>query len=249
MGYSIFIANNDKSKVLELPVIPSELPELNYSIENESFKSYSNGEYNFIKEQGLYYFTLESWLPVRKYSFAKSDVMAKDVLDLLDYAVVNKQFIQVVIINSDGSTYVNNKFSIESGFKYKVRLNGDYEYSLPLKQYREYSKEVYVLGWNKDATGWWYCTNVENYQYYKSCWQLIDTQWYYFNDRGYAIHDTWLLWKNIWYYFRTNCQMCYSEWKKINGKWYCFAKNGALYVNCTTPDGYKVDSNGAWIES
>ena len=126
MGYDIYIANKDKSKVLQLPIIPAELPELNYSIENESFKSYQNGEYNFIKEQGLYYFTLESWLPVKKYSFAKSDVMAKDVLDLLDYAIVNKQYIQIVIIKSDGSTYVNNKFSIES-LNYSVKRNGDFK--------------------------------------------------------------------------------------------------------------------------
>lgn len=248
MGYSIFIANNDKTKVLELPIIPSELPGINPSISNEEFETYDNGTFNFIKKNGLYTLTIESWLPTKSYYFAKSAYLAKDFIELFNNALNNSQYIQVVIINSDGSTYVNDKFSIESGFNYSVNHRGDYNYSLPLKQYREYSKEVYVLGWNKNATGWWYCTNVEEYQYYRSCWQLIDTQWYYFNDKGYAIHDTWLLWKNVWYYFRSNCQMCYSEWKKINGKWYCFAKNGALYVNCTTPDGYKVDSNGAWIE-
>ena len=244
MGYDIYIANKDKSKVLQLPIIPAELPELNYSIENESFKSYQNGEYNFIKEQGLYYFTLESWLPVKKYSFAKSDVMAKDVLDLLDYAIVNKQYIQIVIIKSDGSTYVNNKFSIES-LNYSVKRNGDFNYSLGVKQYRETTKEAYVLGWNLNSTGWWYCYDYDNYKWYANEWQYIDNQWYYFNESGYAIQNQWFLYKNKWYWFTDKCQMWNNEWLKINERWYYFYPDGSLAVNTITPDGYRVDSTGA----
>lgn len=244
MGYDIYIANKDKSKVLQLPIIPAELPELNYSIENESFKSYQNGEYNFIKEQGLYYFTLESWLPVKKYSFAKSDVMAKDVLDLLDYAIVNKQYIQIVIIKSDGSTYVNNKFSIES-LNYSVKRNGDFNYSLGVKQYRETTKEAYVLGWNLNSTGWWYCYDYDNYKWYANEWQYIDNQWYYFNESGYALQNQWFLYKNKWYWFTDKCQMWNNEWLKINERWYYFYPDGSLAVNTITPDGYRVDSTGA----
>lgn len=244
MGYDIYIANKDKSKVLQLPIIPAELPELNYSIENESFKSYQNGEYNFIKEQGLYYFTLESWLPVKKYSFAKSDVMAKDVLDLLDYAIVNKQYIQIVIIKSDGSTYVNNKFSIES-LNYSVKRNGDFNYSLGVKQYRETTKEAYVLGWNLNSTGWWYCYDYDNYKWYANEWQYIDNQWYYFNESGYALQNQWFLYKNKWYWFTDKCQMWNNEWLKINERWYYFYSDGSLAVNTITPDGYRVDSTGA----
>lgn len=244
MGYDIYIANKDKSKVLKLPIIPAELPELNYSIENESFKSYANGEYNFIKEQGLYYFTLESWLPVKKYSFAKSDVMAKDVLDLLDYAIVNKQYIQIVIIKSDGSTYVNNKFSIES-LNYSVKRNGDFNYSLGVKQYRETTKEAYVLGWNLNSTGWWYCYDYDNYKWYANEWQYIDNQWYYFNESGYALQNQWFLYKNKWYWFTDKCQMWNNEWLKINERWYYFYPDGSLAVNTITPDGYRVDSTGA----
>ncbi|WP_321833636.1 cell wall-binding protein [Clostridium butyricum] len=244
MGYDIYIANKDKSKVLKLPIIPAELPVLNYAIENESFKSYANGEYNFIKEQGLYYFTLESWLPVKKYSFAKSDVMAKDVLDLLDYAIVNKQYIQIVIIKSDGSTYVNNKFSIES-LNYSVKRNGDFNYSLGVKQYRETTKEAYVQGWNLNSTGWWYCYDYENYKWYASEWKYIGDQWYYFNENGYALQSQWFLYKNKWYWFTDKCQMWNTEWLKIDGRWYYFYSDGSLAVNTYTPDGYRVDSTGA----
>lgn len=246
MGYDIYIANKDKSKVFKLPIIPAELPALNYAIENEEFKSYNNGTYNFIKEQGLYSFTLDSWLPTKKYSFAKSEVMAKDVLDLLDYAVENKQFIQVVIIKSDGSTYVNNKFSIES-LNYSVKRNGDFNYSLGLKKYRETTKEAYALGWNKNATGWWYCYDYANYNWYKSEWQYIDDQWYYFNENGYALESQWFLYKNKWYWFTDRCQMWNNEWLKINERWYYFYSDGTLAVSTVTPDGYTVDSTGALV--
>lgn len=247
MGYNIYIANKDKSKVLKLPIIPTELPELNYSINNEEFKSYSSGTYNFIKEQGLYNFTLEGWLPVKNYSFAKSNIKAKEVLDLLDYAVLNKEYIQVVIIADDGSTYVNNKFSIESGFKYKVKRDGNFEYSLPLKQYRETTKEAYVLGWNKNGTGWWYCYDYENYKWYQLEWKYIDNEWYYFNQNGYAMCSQWLLYKNVWFYFDENCKMVHNKWLQVNGIWYYFFDSGEMARN-TTIDGYYVDDSGAWRE-
>lgn len=246
MGYDIYISNKDKSKVLKLPIIPSELPTLNYSIENEEFKSYSNGTYNFIKEQGLYNFTLESWLPIKKYSFAKSDVLAKDVLDLLDYSVENKQYIQVVIIKSDGSTYVNNKFSIES-LNYSVKRNGDFNYSLGLKKYRETTKEAYALGWNNNATGWWYCYDYEHYKWYVDEWKQIDGEWYYFNSNGYALESQWILWKNVWYWLDENCKMAHNKWLQINGKWYYFFDSGEMARN-TTIDSYYVDDSGAWKE-
>ena len=37
-----------------------------------------------------------------------------------------------------------------------------------------------------------------------------------------------------------------TGWQKIKNKDYCFANDGSLYVSCTTPDGYDVDSNGVW---
>ena len=247
MGYDIYIANKDKSIVLKLPIIPAELPELSYSIQNEEFKTYNNGIYNFIKEQGLYTFTLESWLPVKKYQFAKSDVLADQVISLIDYAIKTKDYIQIVIIKDDGTTYVNNKFSIES-FKYSVKRNKDYNYSLEVKQYRETSKNAYALGWNHNATGWWYCYDYDNYKWYASEWQYIGDQWYYFNENGYALQNQWFLYKNKWYWFTDKCQMWNNEWLMINGRWYYFYSDGSLAVNTINPDGYWVDETGAWKE-
>lgn len=103
------------------------------------------------------------------------------------------------------------------------------------------------LGWNENSTGWWYCTDIANGYYYKSIWKLINNEWYSFDDQGYARASKWIQDKGKWYYLRENCVMAKSCWLWLDGECYCFAADGSLYVNCTTPDGYKVDENGAWI--
>ncbi|WP_244833369.1 cell wall-binding protein [Clostridium sp. BJN0001] len=248
MGYDIYIANKDKSKVLQLPVIPAELPTITKSITNEEFKSYNAGTYNFIKEKGLDTFSIDTWIPCDEhdYYFTKSDLKAKEFINFLNAAIDNKEFIQIVIIKSDGTTFVNDKYSIES-FTHGVKKNGDYSYSLGVKQYREISKNAYALGWNRNGTGWWYCYDYDNYKWYASCWQFIEGEWYYFDENGYALCSQWFLWKNEWYYLDENCKAVHSAWKQINGKWYYFYDSSCKMAHdCYTPDGYWVDSNGAW---
>lgn len=79
--------------------------------------------------------------------------------------------------------------------------------------------------WLKDGKGWWYSRSDRSYP--KSQWELINNKWYYFNSEGYMM----------------------TGWIKTNSKWYyCDKGNGAMLANTTTPDGYRVDSNGAWIQ-
>ena len=47
---------------------------------------------------------------------------------------------------------------------------------------------------------------------------------------------------------RTKGKMARKEWVWIKDKCYCLDEHGVLYVDCITPDGYKVDKNGAWIK-
>ena len=58
-------------------------------------------------------------------------------------------------------------------------------------------------------------------------WQLVDGSWRYYDESG---------------------TMAKSRWIQTNGYWYYVGSDGALYVNTTTPDGYKVDANGVWIK-
>ena len=57
-------------------------------------------------------------------------------------------------------------------------------------------------------------------------WQYINNYWYFFDERGY-MKTGWILW---------------------NGKWYYCCENGEMLHDTTTPDGYYVGSDGAWVQ-
>lgn len=96
-----------------------------------------------------------------------------------------------------------------------------------------------TLGWNKsqDGTKWWYCTDVDNYCYYKSCWEYLDGKWYLFNDIGFAVTG-WTVQDNKWYYLDTvSCQMAIG-WKQINSKWHYFNTSGEMVTGWFKDNGY-----------
>lgn len=39
-----------------------------------------------------------------------------------------------------------------------------------------------------------------------------------------------------------------TGWRLISGAWYYFAQDGIMLVDCVTPDGYKVGTDGKWIQ-
>lgn len=88
-----------------------------------------------------------------------------------------------------------------------------------------------------------------------SCWLEIDDEWYHFN--GVPVMETgWIQDGGNWYYLRQNeggpLGSMVTGWNYIDGSWYYFAEDdtflGMLYENTTTPDGYTVGLDGAWIE-
>lgn len=78
--------------------------------------------------------------------------------------------------------------------------------------------------WMKAEHGWWYRLKDGNYP--KNDWIIYQGIYYYFDENGYMMTG-WVLWKNKWYYLQ---------------------QTGACLISGVTPDGYLVDSNGAWIQ-
>ena len=78
--------------------------------------------------------------------------------------------------------------------------------------------------WLKDNVGWWYCNADKSYTV--NNWQYINNKWYFFNEVGY-MKTGWIQWNSKWYYCGTD---------------------GDMLVSTTTPDGYKVGSDGVWIQ-
>ncbi|AQS03526.1 cell wall-binding protein [Clostridium beijerinckii] len=253
-NYNIYISDYNRTKVLQFPTIPSKLPAFSSESKNEEFETYWDIPYNFIEKKGLLQGSWSDWLPrdASKYYFSKSKVNAKEIIDLIENAKTNTEPIRLVINTPDGY-HVNDTFSIEK-FEPQIMKNGDYEYTLGLKQWRDYNTtiaKVYEVGWQQDSTGWYYYTDTSG-NYYKDSWQLIDNEWYSFNAAGYARQSSWLQDGGYWYYLKDNCMMARNEWIKYNDKWYYFGSDGAMYFSGTaTIDDvqYTFGDDGAWIES
>ncbi|WP_283624686.1 N-acetylmuramoyl-L-alanine amidase [Clostridium butyricum] len=118
------------------------------------------------------------------------------------------------------------------------------------------SIKSWKLGWNRNNIGWWYCTNASEGYYYTSNngWKCIDGEWYIFDDQGYALENAWYYDENEdrWYYLDENCRMIYGSkdkplWKWIDDGCYAFDEDGRMYCNCVTPDVWRVDESGMWV--
>lgn len=112
--------------------------------------------------------------------------------------------------------------------------------------------------WQQNEKGWWF--RYTDGTYPSNEWVELEWQnsknWYFFDAEGYLVTG----WKQdgaTWYYLHpvadgTQGHM-YTGWNQINGQWYYFSTVaggplGAMLSNTTTPDGYQVGADGAWIQ-
>lgn len=246
MAYEIYISDYNRTKVLQFPIVPTEFPKLSSDGNNEMFETYWNGTFNFIEKEGLKQFTLAKWLPrdASKYGFCKSKVNAKEIIDLINNSKSNTEPIRIVMNDKDGY-YVNDIFSIEQ-WEYSINRRGDYDYTLGVKQWREYTKTVTTtssIGWQQDDVGWWYVYD-ESGNYYQGSWQMIDNEWYSFQPNGYILQSSWFQ-DGSWYYLKDNGTMACNEWIQLDNKWYYLGSNGAMYSDGTN---YTFKPDGSWIE-
>lgn len=66
----------------------------------------------------------------------------------------------------------------------------------------------------------------EDYSMAKNEWKQIVGDWYYFGDDGISKQ---------------------SMWFEVDGKWYYFDEKSVMLHDTTTPDGYTVGADGAWV--
>lgn len=60
--------------------------------------------------------------------------------------------------------------------------------------------------------------------------------------------NSWFQWGKDWYFFGAKGELAKNQWVNWKGIWYYLGDTGRMLTNTTTPDGYKVDANGAWIQ-
>ena len=114
--------------------------------------------------------------------------------------------------------------------------------------------------WKQDNKGWWFASSDGSYP--RASWQKLgwnnQTQWYRFDDAGYMVTGWYKdnsdgKWYYLWAISDNTKGHMLTGWHLIDGKWYYFYENvgapqGSLAVDTTTPDGYKVNSKGEWIQ-
>lgn len=119
--------------------------------------------------------------------------------------------------------------------------------------------------WLQDNNGWWFRETDGSYpkdQWFECTWNG-NNNWYHFNANGYA-DCGWFTDKDGQRYFLHEQHdgkfgFMYTGWNQISGQWYYFntvtkagafevASKGSLVTNGMTPDGYRVDANGAWVK-
>ena len=121
------------------------------------------------------------------------------------------------------------------------------------------SEETTASGWQQNGGNWSYYENNSAV----TDWKKINGTWYYFDGNG-VMTTNWQKVSGAWYYMDNSGAM-QTEWKEISNVWYYFnadgvmqenrwvgdyylGSSGAMLVNTTTPDGYRVDASGKWIQ-
>ena len=121
------------------------------------------------------------------------------------------------------------------------------------------SGETTLSGWQQNGGNWSYYEDNSAV----TDWKKINGTWYYFDGNG-VMTTNWQKVSGAWYYMDNSGAM-QTDWKKISNAWYYFnadgvmqenrwvgdyylGSSGAMLVNTTTPDGYRVDASGKWIQ-
>lgn len=128
----IYISDKRRRRVLRLPLIPEDFPEIAREAASEEFIPISGKPISILKKAGLRSFTLAGKLPTKPCSYAKSAVMAEDVIHLIETAMESKQPLRIVL---SGRTYTGMLASAES-FSYSEQRSGFVVYSVSFKEWR-----------------------------------------------------------------------------------------------------------------
>lgn len=109
-------------------------------------------------------------------------------------------------------------------------------------------------GWRYSPAGWWF--QYSDGSWPANCWKYLDGRWYRFDQGGHIIIGWFTDTDGFKYYLNPVDDGTLGSlrigWQLIDGKAYYFNTMsdgylGRLLTDQTTPDGYKVGADGAWI--
>lgn len=86
---------------------------------------------------------------------------------------------------------------------------------------------------SESAPGWVYDKSAEAWTYRLGGSNMAADQWIYVKDN--------------WYYLDSEGMML-TGWQEIDGNWYYLYEDGSCAINTLTPDGFRVDKDGVWVQ-
>lgn len=101
-------------------------------------------------------------------------------------------------------------------------------------------------GWVLDVKGWYYVK--EDGKRADSGILKIESKSYWFDADTYMATGWRRDASGDWFYFREDGSMETSSWIQDKKLWYYVSDSGKMLVDATTPDGYKVNAQGVWVE-
>lgn len=78
----------------------------------------------------------------------------------------------------------------------------------------------------------------------QSGWVESNGKWYFYESGD--VKTGWYKENGTWYYL-DEAGIMKTGWFKVGPHWYYAYGSGALAVSTTTPDGYRVNGNGEWV--
>lgn len=102
--------------------------------------------------------------------------------------------------------------------------------------------------WIQNEQGLWRYYN-EDGTLVTNEWRLSGQYWFYMDSNGDITRNTLVESDGNTYYVNNDGAMATNQWITYNGSDYYAGNDGAFLKSTVTPDGYTVDSNGAWISN
>ena len=126
----MFLSYNNNEKVVEVPVIPNELPDTAQELANEEFTTHTK-TLTLLGNKKPRSFSLDLFLPTKPYDFAKDTGV--EVLNLFKYVADKKIPMRIVV--TDGLNELLNIAVSISNFKYRFDRAENIRCNVSFKEY------------------------------------------------------------------------------------------------------------------
>ena len=126
----IFLSVNNREQILQLPVVPAEFT-ITKPRKNDTFETASQGDLKLLGTEGLKGITINSFFPVRDYTFLRSRAYKGfEYVYIIDTWLDAKLPIRLIVTE----TPINMAVTVDN-FEYTIKQDGDLYYTMECSQF------------------------------------------------------------------------------------------------------------------